>query len=77
MRHAWPPIFPQLLPNYLLKRGTVLEVRKAAFLANRQWYDLAFRCEVDADAMKVVSFAVHVGDPIPKSEWASRGLPSQ
>jgi hypothetical protein len=77
LRHAWPPVFPQLLPNYLLKRGTVLEVRRAAFLANRQWYDLAFRCEVDADAMKVVSFALYVGDPIPKSEWPARGLPSR
>jgi hypothetical protein len=77
LRHAWPPVFPQLLPNYLLKRGTVLEVHRAAFLANRQWFELSFRCEVDADAMKVVSFALHVGDPIPKSEWAGRGLPSR
>jgi hypothetical protein len=77
LRHAWPPVFPQLLPNYLLKRGTVLEIHKAAFLASRQWYELSFRCEVDADAMQVVSFAMHVGEPIPKSEWAGRGLPAQ
>jgi hypothetical protein len=74
LRHAWPPIFATALPNYLLKRGNVLEVNKGAFLADRRWFNLAFRCEVDQDARKVVSFAIRIGAPILRNEWASRNL---
>jgi hypothetical protein len=48
---------------------------KDAFRADGRWYDLSYRCEIDADAMKVVSFAFDVGEPIPRSEWRKRGLP--
>ena len=75
--NALPPYFPDLLPSDRLEDGTVIEVPSAAFRANGQWYDLSFRCEVDTDATKVVSFAFRVGDPIPRSEWKRRGLPSQ
>jgi hypothetical protein len=36
---------------------------------------MRFRCEVDADATKVVSFAYDVGDPVPRAQWRSRGFP--
>jgi hypothetical protein len=76
LRHAWPPFFPEFVPNIHLKEGTILDVPEAAFRANRQWYDLTYRCEVDADAQKVVSFAFRVGGAIPKEEWKPRGLPA-
>jgi hypothetical protein len=76
LRHAWPPFFPEFVPNIHLKDGTILDVPAAAFRANRQWYDLSYRCEVDRDAKQVVSFAFRVGDPIPKEEWKRRGLPA-
>jgi Domain of Unknown Function (DUF930) len=77
LRHASPPYFPELLPSYRLEHGTVIEVPVAAFRGNGQWYNLSFRCEVDTDATKVVSFAFRVGDSVPRSDWTRRGLPSQ
>jgi hypothetical protein len=75
--HASPPYFPESLPSRRLNHGTIIEVPGAYFRANGQWYNVSFRCEVDTDATKVVSFAFHVGDPLPRSEWERRGLPSQ
>ncbi len=70
-----PPYYPEILPSYRLGEGTVIEVRKAAFRVGGQWYDLSYRCEVDANATKVVGFAFSVGAPLPPSEWRRRGLP--
>jgi Domain of Unknown Function (DUF930) len=72
--HALPPFFPDLLPFQGLEDGEVIEVPSTAFRAERQWYELSFRCEVDRDATKVVSFAFQVGGPVPHSEWKRRGL---
>jgi len=69
--------FPDLLPAYRLPSGTVMDVQRAAFRIDGQWYDLSYRCEVNKEATKVQSFAFHVGEPIPSSEWARRGLPTQ
>jgi len=72
-----PPYFPEILPAESLRDGTTIEIVDAAFLAERRWFGVSYRCEVDAEVTKVVSFAFHVGDPIPRSEWRRRGLPSQ
>lgn len=76
LRRADPPFWPDLLPAYRLVEGTLMEVHEAAFRAGGEWYDLAFRCEVDDRVTRVISFAFTVGDPIPRSEWGSRGLPA-
>lgn len=73
--NSTPPYQPELLPSHRLGEGTVYEILKAAFRADSRWYELSFRCEVDADATRVVSFAFHVGKPIPRSEWRARGFP--
>jgi hypothetical protein len=75
--NASPPYFPDLLPSFPLKEGTVIDVPSAAFRAEGQWRELSYRCTVDADATKVVSFALRVGDPIPRSAWKQRGLPAR
>jgi len=75
LRNATPPYWPDLLPSYRLGGGTVMEVREAAFRASGQWYDLGFRCEVDADATRVVSFAFTIGEAIPRHQWRARGFP--
>jgi hypothetical protein len=75
LRHSPSGYRPELLPSYRLSSGTVLEVRRGAFRAGARWYDMSFRCEVDADATKVMSFAFNVGDQVPKSQWKSRGFP--
>ncbi|MER9564205.1 DUF930 domain-containing protein [Mesorhizobium sp. M0571] len=75
--HASPPYFFDSIPKYRLKEGTVLNVASAPFPVNGQWYDLSFRCEVDPDATKVISFGFRVGDPVPRSELKRRGLPAE
>lgn len=75
LRHATPAYRPEILPAYRLLQGTVLDVRRAAFRAGGQWYDVGFRCEIDADASKVVTFAFGVGAPVPRDEWDERGFP--
>lgn len=67
---------PELLPSYRLNEGTVLDVPDAAFRANGQWFNLSFRCTLDADVTKILSFAFDIGDPVPRSEWKSRGFPA-
>lgn len=66
---------PELLPSYRLQQGNVLEIKRGAFRASSRWYDMSFRCEVDTEGTKVVSFAYDVGAAIPKSQWRSRGFP--
>jgi hypothetical protein len=75
--NASPPYLPDLLPAYRLTNGTVMDIQKAAFRTGGRWFDLSYRCEVDKKATRVESFALHVGEPIPPSEWTSRGLPTQ
>lgn len=71
-----PSYFPERVPLYPLDTGTVLDEPEAAFRANGGWYDVSFRCEINEDATRVLSFAFRVGDPIPRGEWKSRGLPA-
>ncbi|MGN6464075.1 MAG: DUF930 domain-containing protein [Rhizobiaceae bacterium] len=77
LEHSAQPYFPQILPSYRLKEGTLMDISQAAFRVAGQWYDLSFRCQIDPGATKVVYFAFRVGDAIPKEEWANRGLPSE
>lgn len=73
---ARPPRPPQYLPSFDLPAGNVLHPRQAAFLSQGQWFDFAFRCEVDEGATKVVKFNYRIGDAIPRTEWSRRGFPS-
>ncbi len=75
MRDSMPPYFPDILPSYKLGEGTILDVPRAAFRVGGEWYDLAYRCQVDANATKVVGFFFRVGERLPPSEQQRRGLP--
>ncbi|MBO9185195.1 DUF930 domain-containing protein [Rhizobium sp. E27B/91] len=75
LRHAAPVYRPELLPAYRLPSGNVLDVKRSQFRADGQWYNLRFRCELDAEATKVQSFSFDIGEPVPRSEWRSRGFP--
>ena len=77
LRRGLPPYYPDILPAYKLGQGNVLDVPKAAFRTGGQWFDLSYRCEVDAEATRVVGFSYRVGQPLPRSEWKRRGLPAQ
>jgi len=72
---ASPPYPADRVRSYRLSSGSVLEVKRSEFRANAQWYDLSFRCELNEDATKVISFAFEIGAPVPRSEWRKRGFP--
>jgi hypothetical protein len=67
---------PKWLPTIPLKQGNVLNPPQAAFSTTTQWYDLNFRCEVDADATRVLSFNFRVGGLVPPGDWTRRRFPS-
>ncbi|WP_153768132.1 DUF930 domain-containing protein [Labrenzia sp. CE80] len=67
---------PEALPSFRQPAGNVLEPGLAAFRAAGQWYDLAFRCEVDDRATRVLTFSYGIGRAVPRSEWQSRGFPN-
>lgn len=75
LRVATPPYHADLLPSFRLESGTVLEPRRAAFRAGGQWYDLAFRCELNTQVTRVERFTFRVGAPVPRADWSSRGFP--
>lgn len=63
--------FPGLLPYRLLKSGNVLDVPDATFRTRTAWYRVSFRCEVDANATRVLSFVSRTGALVPQAEWAA------
>ncbi len=75
LRNASPPRDPDFIPRSPLSSGTMLELRRTAFRADGQWYDLSFRCDINEEATKVVGFAFEIGSPVPRSEWKRRGFP--
>ncbi len=76
LKNGSPSYNPDLVPSYDLAKGNKLAVPRAAFRADNRWYDFAFRCEVDDDAMRILSFGVDVGEEVPKSQWRSRKFPA-
>ncbi|WP_217570915.1 DUF930 domain-containing protein [Mesorhizobium sp. GbtcB19] len=62
------------VPTIKLDKGDVLNPPLAAFSTRKAWYNLNFRCEVDADATRVLSFNFRVGSLVPPGEWAARGF---
>jgi len=75
LRHGSPAFQPEILPSYSLPEGNVLDIRSAAFRSGAQWYDVRFRCEIDDNATKVVSFGLEVGNAVPRSQWKARRFP--
>ncbi|RUW58383.1 DUF930 domain-containing protein [Mesorhizobium sp. M7A.F.Ca.US.008.03.1.1] len=62
------------VPTITLDKGNVLNPAQAAFSTRNTWYNLNFRCEVDPDATRVLSFNFRVGSLVPAGEWAGRGF---
>jgi len=61
--------FPYQWPKVPLKGGNIIVAPDVAFSTTTAWYHLSFRCEVDTDATRVLSFDFRVGAEIPRSEW--------
>ncbi|MBB2753800.1 UNVERIFIED_ORG: hypothetical protein GGI57_004529 [Rhizobium aethiopicum] len=78
VRHARPDMRPDLLAPYAMApekiSGNSVEVRGGALRSNRAWYNIQFKCGLDAGSGKVTSFALLVGDAIPQGEWQAHDL---
>lgn len=61
--------FPIQWPKVPLKAGNIIDAPDVAFSTTSTWYHLSFRCEVDTDATRVLSFDFRVGAELPRSEW--------
>lgn len=78
LRHGRPGYVPYLLPILRIGESTVADVPLAAFQdIDGRWINIAVRCEVDADATRVVDFSLSVGAAVPRAEWRARGFPVQ
>jgi hypothetical protein len=72
----------RLKPDYIIAYAMAdlklsqhaVDAEGGAFFSHSNWYGLKFRCDVSPDDARVISFAFLVGQPIPKSEWASHNL---
>ncbi|RUM03060.1 DUF930 domain-containing protein [Rhizobium anhuiense] len=63
------------VPQYELPNGNFLALKGSAFYDGQKLHQLAFSCEVNDNATKIVSFEFGVGNVIPKSEWARYHYP--
>ena len=78
VRRARPGMRPDALAPYAMAsekvRGNSVEVKGGAFRTEKTWYNIQFRCELDADSGKVASFAFLIGGAIPRDEWQAHDL---
>ncbi|MBP1884700.1 DUF930 domain-containing protein [Sinorhizobium mexicanum] len=70
---------PGAFPDMLARAGTIstsaVTAIGSAYRSKANWYNVDFKCEVDAEATSVVSFSFAIGGAVPKSEWDARRLP--
>jgi hypothetical protein len=78
VRRVQPAMAPDALAPYAMAAekvsGNNVEVKGGAFRSKRKWYNIQFKCELDAGSGKVASFAFLVGDAIPQAEWQQHNL---
>ncbi|MDC9834102.1 DUF930 domain-containing protein [Rhizobium binxianense] len=78
VRRARPDMHPDALAPYAMAaekvNGNSVEVRGGAFRSQRKWYNIQFKCGLDAGSGKVASFAFLVGAAIPQREWQQHNL---
>ncbi|MDX3929352.1 MAG: DUF930 domain-containing protein [Shinella sp.] len=80
IRRSIPGSFPDMLVPFSaqggLISGRVLTASGGAYRSLGRWYGIDFRCELDEEAAKLLSFRYEVGPAIPESEWLRRKLPT-
>ena len=78
VRRVRPAMAPDTLAPYAMAAekvsGNSVEVKGGAFRSKRKWYNIQFKCELDAGSGKVASFAFLVGDAIPEGQWQDHNL---
>lgn len=78
VRRARPAMAPDMVAPYAMAAekvsGSSVEVKGGAFRSKRKWYNIQFKCRLDAGSGKVTSFAFVVGNAIPENEWQEHNL---
>ncbi|WAC25869.1 DUF930 domain-containing protein [Ancylobacter sp. SL191] len=79
--HAWQHRFqPDRLVDYALSdphwENGVFVAAGSAFRAGADWFELSYRCTLDATRRTVTGFAFRVGPSIPRTEWTALNLPA-
>lgn len=79
--HAWQHRFqPDRLVDYALSdprwENGVFVAAGSAFRAGANWFELSYRCELDATRRTVTGFAFRVGPSIARAEWSALNLPA-
>ncbi|MGX5847400.1 DUF930 domain-containing protein [Mesorhizobium sp. PL10] len=62
---------PAFWPIVRQKVGNIINDPDAYFRTRTTWYHLSFRCEIDANATRVLSFTSRVGSPASPAESTS------
>jgi hypothetical protein len=75
----WRPGFrPERVVAYALSEvavaGDMIVADGAAFLSERSWYGLKFKCGLSPGHDTVVAFEFLVGDRVPKADWDASNL---
>ena len=71
-------MIPDLLKSFGkgggLITGTHLTARGGAVRSLGTWYEITFDCTVNAAFDTITAFRFALGSPVPRAQWASRGL---
>jgi hypothetical protein len=54
--------------------GTTMTGNGGAFRSKGKWYQFSFKCETDANHMKILAFTFTIGEPVPQEQWSAHGL---
>lgn len=76
---AYPNLRPDRVIAYAFgpatARGDRLTAAGAAFHSRGDWINLSYACGATRDRTRTTAFEFEIGDPVPKRDWAARGLP--
>lgn len=64
---------PHAFRNAIFKEG-MIQVTAGAVRSNRVWYEIAYRCRLDAGGQTVIGFEYALGTPVERALWDEHGL---
>ncbi|MCK7611706.1 DUF930 domain-containing protein [Roseibium sediminicola] len=64
---------PHAFRNAVYKEG-MIQVTAGAVRSNRIWYEIAYRCRLDAGGQTIIGFEYALGAPVDRALWDEYGL---
>ncbi|KZM47561.1 hypothetical protein OA90_25475 [Labrenzia sp. OB1] len=78
VRHTLPDFRPtRLVPHALrnsFRKDNVVFAPAGALRSNRIWYEIAYKCQLDAGGSAITAFEYALGAPIVRAQWDELGL---